>query len=206
MKLLDKFLILFTLGLFFGCISLLDDTIIEPPQVVPSCTNVSVQEPYMVEECQNVSRMEEVCVTRELNFSMSEVEETRLCVQKELCVNWLPDGTCVTKYCSKGMTRCKVNITNLDPQKAGEWIVSANFTVDGNTFKKNSIKKTMLPQESAVFNFEQFYDMDINQKIAKCKIFVSEPTKLQDCSFITKLDEECSNTTKYKEVIKQICE
>lgn len=175
------------------------------PNVTPECKTVVTQQPYTEQVCQNVSKMEEICQTRELNYSMSKINKTELCVEKNLCVNWYQNGSCISYYCSKGMTRCKATLTNLDLRKAGTWSVNADFIINGSIFQKTPIKKTILPKESAVFDFSQFYDMDLNQKKPICKIFVVSPAKLQDCSFITKILEECSNVTKYKEVKKQVC-
>ena len=206
MKILEKFVILFALGLFFGCISFMEDAAPIQPNITKTCRTIIVQEPYLAEDCQNVSKMEEVCKVRELNYSMSEINKTWLCSEKNLCVNYFIDGSCIQYYCSKGMTRCYMNITNTDSQKSGDWAVSANFTIDGATFGKNPIKKTLLPGESAVFNFEQFYLMDLNQNKATCELYVSTPAKIRDCDFITKITELCQNTTKYKDVEKQVCE
>jgi hypothetical protein len=206
LKLVEKFVILFALGLFFGCISFMEDAAPIQPNVTKQCRTIIVQEPYMAQECQNVSKMEEVCDVRELNYSKTDVTKIWLCTDKTLCVDYYANGSCVTYYCSKGMTRCHMNLTNNDPQKTGEWAVAANFTVDGATFGKNPVKETLLPGETANFNFEQFYVMDLNQKKAECEIFVSEPAKIRDCSFITKITEQCQNVTKYKDVEKQVCE
>jgi hypothetical protein len=207
MKLLHTFLVLIVLGLFFGCISMMEDTVPPiQPDTAPSCRIVLTQEPYSAEVCQNVSKMEEVCATKALNYSLVQTNKTYLCTEKELCVAHYSSGKCALKYCSKGMTRCLANLTNLDPQKSGTWSVSATFTVDSVELKKNPETETLLPGESAIFDFSQFYDMDQDQKTAECKIFVSTPAKVQDCSFITKIAKECKNETKYKEVEQKICE
>jgi hypothetical protein len=206
LKLLEKFVILFALGMFFGCISFLEETAPIQPNVSKTCRTVIVQEPYMAKDCQNVSKMEEVCQIRELNYTQTDVTKIWLCTEKDLCVDYFANGSCAVNYCSKGMTRCNLNITNTDPQKSGEWVVNANFTIDGSTFGKNPIKKTLFPGDSANFNFEQFYLMDLNQKKAECEIFVSVPARIQDCSFITKIIEQCQNTTQFKDVEKQVCE
>ncbi len=206
MKLLHTFLVLFVLGIFFGCISLMEEAPPLQPDVTPSCKTVIMQEPYTAVSCQNVSKMEEVCDTKQLNYSLVETNKTYLCAEKELCVAHYSNGTCAIKYCSKGMTRCIANLTNLDPQKSGTWIVAATFGLDGVEVQKNPESRTLLPGESALLDFTQFYDMDINQKTATCKIFVSTPAKVQACSFITKIQEECRNVTEYKEVEKTVCE
>jgi len=205
-KLLDKIAVLIVLALFFGCISFLGENAPIQPEPTPECRTIIVSEPYAAQECQNVSLMEEVCQTRELNYTLSDVQKTYLCTEEGLCVDYYPNGSCAIYYCSKGMTRCNINLTNDDPQKTGDWSVSANFTVDGATFGKNPVMKTLLPGESANFNFEQFYVMDINQKKADCEVFVSSPSKIRDCSFVTKISEQCTNITKYKDTEKEVCQ
>jgi hypothetical protein len=170
------------------------------------CKVVVTQEPFTEEICQNVSKMEEVCENRELNYSLAAVEKNFVCLEDSLCMDRGPDGVCYYKLCSKGMTRCRSNITNLDPQKTGVWGVAANFSFDSGTlFEKNPVSKTLFPNETRALDFEQSYEMDLNQKKPSCTIFVKTPAKLQDCNFITKLIENCINTTKNKTVEKTVC-
>lgn len=208
MKLIHTFMVLVFLGFILsGCISLTEPTV-QPqgPEVKPECRTVVMHEPYPIEECLNASKMEEFCAIRELNYSFSDVTKTWLCSEENLCVAYNPDGSCAKFFCSKGMTRCRITLTNLDDQKIGTWSVAANFSLDGIVFDKNPSTKIILPKESAVFNFEQFYRMDMNQKKAECEIYVTEPAKVQDCNFITKVFEECKNITQYKEITKQVCD
>jgi hypothetical protein len=206
MDLIQKFSVLFVLGMFFGCISMLDSN--GAPQDVPTaptCRTVIVQEPYTEEVCQNVSKMEEVCETITLNFSLSDINKTNICVEEGLCVNWFPNGTCTTYYCSKAMMRCQMHLTNLDTQKSGTFGISANFTLGDATFNKEEITHTIFPTESATYDFNQFYVMDINQVKADCDLSVTSDAKLQDCRIESRIFEDCANTTKYQEVEKEIC-
>jgi len=207
LRIMEKFIVLFVLGIFFGCISNLAPPIQLPAQnETTECKNITVKEPYVSEVCQNVSKMEQVCATRELNYSLSEINKTVLCIERNLCVNYYSNGSCATWYCSKGMVRCKMTLTNLDSQKAGSWSMGANFTLDGNVFQKNIETETLLPNESAVYDYYQLYTMDINQKNAVCNIFVTEPAKLQDCISVSKAAVECKNITGYKDVSTQECQ
>ena len=207
MKIMEKFVILFVLGIFFGCISNLTPPIQPPAQnETAQCKTVTVREPFTSEVCQNVSKMEQVCATKELNYSLSAINKTIQCSERNLCVFYDPNGSCAVFYCSKGMARCRITLKNLDSQKAGTWALGANFTLDGSVFEKGSEKKTLFPNESAVFDFYQFYTMDSNQKNADCDIFVTEPAKLQDCISVSKPAMECQNVTQYKEVSTQVCQ
>ena len=209
MKVLHTFLVLFVLGVFFGCLSQIQpSTNQSQANATPSCRTVITQVPYTESVCQNVSKMEQVCANKELNYSLSGINMTFICVEQTLCVNYLQNGSCapLSLYCSKGMTRCRATLINLDDQKAGIWSVGANFTLDGSVFGKNPESVTLLPNVSYVFDFEQFYEMDINQKKASCSIFVSSPAILQDCNYITTMTESCQNQTKYKETEKQVCD
>jgi len=201
---LRGFAFLIFLGILFGCVSAPLQNPLQP-NATPSCSTVTTQEPYQEQVCQNVSKMDQVCANRELNYSLSPATKTYLCSENNLCVNWLGNGTCVTYYCSNGMTRCTANLTNLDPQKSGTWSVGANFSLDGKVFGKNPVEVTLLPSESEIVDFDLFYGMDINQLKADCSIFISTPSRIQDCSFVTTTALDCQNVTKYRDVEKQVC-
>ena len=209
MRLLRALLLILATASLFGCITPLGPSGPLQPQeganVTPSCKTVVSQEPYSESVCQNVSRMEEVCANRELDYSLSDITVINLCLESSLCTARYSDGTCVSYLCSKGMMRCMANLTNLDKQKAGTWSVGSTFAFKGAVFDKNPQTKTLLPKETGVFDFSHFYDMDLNQPKPVCRIFVASPAKLQDCNFITRIEEECQNVTKYRTVEKEVC-
>jgi len=197
--------------LLFGCLMP-----VSPPSVNQTqndsnatfgCKKVVSEQPYTEKVCQNVSKMEEVCENRELNYSLAPVEKNFVCIENNLCMDRGQDGTCYYSLCSKGMTRCRSNITNLDAQKTGVWSVAANFSFEsGAIFKKNPITNTLLPNETSVLDFEQSYEMGLNQSKPDCAIYITVPAKLQDCNFITKLVESCANVTKNRTIEKEVCE
>ncbi len=196
----------FALALVLGCISPA-----APPQEnnsvanTSSCRTVVTNEPYNDTACQNVSSMGQVCDTVVLNYSVSNTAKSEICVDKSLCAATDAFGNCISYYCSQGMTRCSVNITNMDPQKTADWSVAATFKTDRMVFNQNPVKKTILPLETATFDFQQMYGMDINQKRPSCNVSVAVPPKIQACAYITTLKEECHPVTSYREVQKQVC-
>jgi len=170
-----------------------------------SCRTVTTSVPYNDTVCQNVSTTDQVCGTRELNYTLSRTAKAEICIDQSLCALMYAFGNCITYYCSNGMTRCSVNVTNMDPQKSADWAVAATFTIDGSVFNQNAVKKTILPHETASFDFQQMYSMDINQRRASCNVSVVAPPKIQDCTSVTRLKEECQQVLKYKDVEKQVC-
>ena len=104
----------FALALVLGCISPA-----APPQEnnsvanTSSCRTVVTNEPYNDTACQNVSSMGQVCDTVVLNYSVSNTAKSEICVDKSLCAATDAFGNCISYYCSQGMTRCSVNITNM---------------------------------------------------------------------------------------------
>lgn len=206
MDIVRKFTVLFVLGFFFGCISVLDSDLAPGPgPAQETCRTITVQEPYIEEVCEDVVVLEDVCKTIDLDYSLSQVNKTQLCVEKALCVSWYSNGTCMVSYCSRGMTRCQATLTNLDPQKEGTFGVSAAFTLGTSVFQKNEILRKILPNDSATYDFNQFYTMDINQAVPVCDVFVTSGARLQDCKTESRVFTECANVTKYLEVEKEIC-
>jgi hypothetical protein len=200
-------------GILFGCIAPFTETGQVPPganltgpNITPGCKTVVTQEPYNKTQCQNVSKMDEVCVNRELNYTLSPTVKTDICVSSDLCVNPYPGGGCATYYCSKGQTRCRANLTNLDPQKSGTWSVGANFTMGGSVFGKDPVVETLLPGSTVPIDFQMLYNMDVNQVRPSCVVFVKSSPIIQDCNFITRITEDCQNVTEYKNVEKQVCQ
>jgi|GEM_PF-2008423 len=204
---LKGFAFLVFLGILFGCLSTPFQNPLPSlqPNATPSCNTVVTQEPYQGQVCQNITKSDEVCAIRELNYSLGRVTKTELCTDNSLCVNRLPDGTCVTSYCSQGMTRCMANLSNLDAQKSGTWYVGANFSIDGTVFDKNPIKADLLPLETQVMDFDLSYSMDINQKKPVCAIFIGTPARIQDCSLVARTVVDCQNVTQYRNVSKEVC-
>lgn len=201
--------VVFALMLVLGCISPVPP--FQPPEnvtvssIVPSCKTVITSESYNDTVCQDVSKMEEVCSIRELNFTVSNIVKTELCINQDLCAVSDAFGNCIVYYCSRGTTRCSVNITNTDPQKIGEWSVVGIFKIDSATLNQNPVTKRILPLETTNFDFQLLYDMDINQKKPTCNVSVIAAPKTQDCTFVTRLNEECQQVPKYRDVEKQVC-
>ena len=184
-----------------GCVS-------SPPPQAPSasnvsnCSNVTAQVPYQISNCTNVSVTSQVCGSRALPFHMVKITPIDLCVSDGTCVG-LPLSQC--DACSRAMTRCGVMITNDDANESGAWVVGANFTVSGGGFINNPVSKTLAPNQSYEFDFQQMYTLGTSPSSATCDVFlVSSPT-VNDCHDETRMQTECTNVTVYNTTETQVC-
>ena len=200
---MTNLLILFAL---FGCIALPSTQSQNGTNVSHGCKTVTSSEPYSESVCQNVSTMEEICQTKELNYTLVKDTQTDFCLENNLCTYLYSNGTCAISLCSKGMSRCKANLTNLDTQKSGTWDVAANFTFDNAVFAQNPITKTILPKEQEIFDYSLFYDIGLGQEKPICLIYVKTPAKLQDCNYVTTIERQCANETKFKTIDTEVCD
>lgn len=178
-----------------------------PQQQVPeknkTCRMVSDEVPVTKEECGDVSFTEEVCSLRKLNYSATTLPRVDLCIGDGGCTG-KPLGDCAG--CSKAMTRCVMRISSLEAQKSGTWVVGANYTLGNSGFEKDPISKTIGPNETADFDFNQIYTPGYPTNSASCTLaVVSEPT-VEACVGHTKVETECKNVTRTESRERQVCE
>ncbi len=199
-----KYIILLMSFLAFGCLG--SDSgipIIEPPQQEPVCHTVTEMVPVVIEECGEVAYTEEVCERRELEYNTSMASISHICSLSDEGCGGTNLSNCSS--CSKAVTRCTLEITNLDKRKSGEWTVGATFVSGKATFSREPITKTIDPEESQFFDFQQFYDPGAPINSATCKLVVTDVPVVEDCQDVTKTRNDCSNVTKMVEVSKEVC-
>ncbi len=167
-----------------------------------NCTNVSTQVPYQESNCTNLSVTTQVCGTRALQYHMVNVTRIDLCVSDGSCTG-LPLSQCTA--CSRAMTRCGLIITNDDANESGTWVVGANFTVSGGGFINNPVSKSLAPNQSSEFDFQQMYTLGPSPNSATCDVFLVSAPIVDDCHGETRMQTECTNVTVYNETETQIC-
>jgi hypothetical protein len=106
----------------------------------------------------------------------------------------------------RAMTRCGLIITNNDLKSAGTWSVGANFTVTGGGFIMNPVSKSLAPNESYEFDFQQMYTPGSPPSSATCNVFLISAPKIDDCHDETRTTSECKDIVKYNTTQKQVCE
>ncbi len=167
---------------------------------------VNVTEPYNETECQNVSEVSEVCTARELNFTVGNIGKHDVCTNQDLCAASDANGVCRIYYCSKAITRCLMNVTNLDQTDTGDWTAAANFTLAGAVFAQNPVIKRIRPGETVTYDFQLMYDMDLNQNRPTCVVTVTPPPPVDSCVYITTPLETCHNVTEYRTSEQEVCD
>ncbi len=201
--------VVFALALVLGCVSP-----VGPIQTNTSVANTSTckvvitNQPYNATVCENVSGMQQVCNTVVLNYTMSNISVVNLCLQKNLCSQTGSSGSagnCVAYECSKGLTTCAVNITNLDAQSSAVWSVAATFKADGTTFSETPINQTIAPLQTSTFKFQRTYSMDLSQQTMSCNVTMAAPPAVQQCGYITTLKEVCHQVPSTQAVQTQVC-
>ena len=203
-----KYIVLFgilAMLVLVGCVSTPVTPPSEKPPVTtePVCRTVTEQKTVIHEECGPVSYTEQVCGKRKLSYLATKLPVLHLCVS---------DGGCVGKEvtqcpaCSQIMSRCTMVILNEDKTAAGTWTVAANFTLSFGGFNREPVTYVIQPNESASFDFQQFYAPGSPVRTADCSIgVVSEPV-IEDCHEETRTRTECKNVTATEPVEKQVCE
>ncbi len=184
-----------------GCVSPLG---VPSPEQQPGkvCRNVTVQKPVVREECSQVQSTQEVCGLKKLAYAVSERPKADLCIIDGNCVGQ-PLSECPA--CTIAMTRCTLTITNGDAQKSGTWRVGANFTLTNAGFDKEPITRTIKPNESGVFDFQQIYGPGDPINSATCNIFIMDEAVVEDCHQETRPGTECRNVTTMTPVTTQVC-
>ncbi len=197
---------LFAILIIAGCVSTPSEGGQTPPPSQPggkTCRTVTEEVPVVKEECGPVSYTEQVCGIRKLNYSFKLLPKVDLCIGDGSCTG-NPLGDC--QACSKAMTRCIMEITNLEPQKTGLWSVGANYTLGSAGFLKDPIIHTIGPNQTAQFDFNQIYTPGQPINSASCSLFVlSEPT-IEDCHEETRSRQDCRNVTRTTQVQREVCE
>lgn len=187
-----------------GCVS---KPVIPTPNLTPSiphiCHTVTEQVPYVDLECKPVSMTNTICGIRALPYDAHPITTIHLCVTDDECVG-KPLGDC--QGCSRAMTRCGLLIENKDAKSSGTWTVGANFTVTGGGFMKDPVTKTLAPNESYEFDFQQMYAPGQPISSAICKVFLITAPKVDDCHDETREINDCKNVTKYTTIQKQVCQ
>jgi len=202
--------IAFGLSLFlllFGC---LNTEVTPAPEGVPeltppaNCHIVTLTEPYTEEVCWNVTYTQEVCEYKALEFSVSSVHKLDLCTV---------DGDCVGKElsacphtCTGAMKRCRMNVTNLNPDKAGVWAVGANFTLDNAGFIKDPVDSYLQPGETWTFDFTQLYTIGLGGSSMDCDMYLVSTPTVEFCHQVGKDDVECQERTLYRTIEREVCE
>lgn len=189
--------------MIFGCVS---ETPAQPQgtsQVQQNCRIVQETVPVVVEECGDISYTEQVCERRNLLFETVETAPIHICaLSSEIC-GGAPLSSCAS--CRNAMTRCSMYIKNTN-SKTGQWTVGANFSIRNAVFAREPVTKTIAPNETILFDFQQFYDPGEPINSASCKIFIISPAILDDCREITRTKLDCVNVTKMATVEKEVCD
>ena len=198
-------ILIMTMLLAFGCIEIPVSQGPGPEEQAPEkvCRTVHEEVPTEMEECGEVSYTEEVCEKRTLNYSINKPPIIHLCQIDGDC-GGKPLSECRT--CAKAMTRCSIELTNEEENKAGTWSVSANFYVDDAIFKRDPVTKTVEPGETVQFDFQHFYVPGDPIDSATCQLDVVKEAVIDDCYDVTRTRTECSNVTKITIVQKEVCE
>ena len=172
---------------------------------IPECKTAYVEEPYTVEECKNVTYTEPVCKEKELEYTAGPIVKTDLCTADSDCTGKTLIGECIYQ-CSGAMKRCRMNITNNDPQLTGTWVLGATFSYSDASFVKNPQTITIKPGQTATFDFEQLYQLDQKYNIASCTVYVLHPTVVDECINVVKTEMLCENVTKTRIVQEEVCD
>ncbi|MFH1222110.1 MAG: hypothetical protein V1492_03430 [Candidatus Micrarchaeota archaeon] len=172
---------------------------------IKTCRLVAEETPYTEQVCNDLSESKEECAMRELNYSAGKLIESDICMSGagncggEQLINCIPG-------CTQANKRCRMTITNLDPQHQGTWTMGATFVYSGQSFVKVPVSIKLAPGESGTFDFLQIYGLGDRPTQATCTLSMIYPAIVQDCKTITHLRTDCKNITKTKLVEKEICE
>jgi hypothetical protein len=194
---------IFAALLMAGCVS--PSTEVPPGKepAKPECRTVTEQVPQTKEECGELAYTEPVCGLRKLNYSITQPPRVDLCIEGPGCVG-KPLGDC--QACTKAMTRCIMTIKNEEEQKAGTWVVGANYSLNGAGFIKEPISSTIDPGKSFAFDFNQIYNPGSPISSAKCVLFVISDPWIEDCHEETRTKIDCRNVTTTVTVQREVCQ
>jgi hypothetical protein len=168
-----------------------------------TCRTVIDEVPDTKEQCGDITFSEPVCNMRNLNYSVTRPPKVDLCISDGVCLG-KPLGDC--QGCAKAMTRCILQVHNTESQKTGSWTVGANFSIGNFGFNKDPITRTIGPNQTADFDFNQIYTPDYPINSASCSLAViSEPT-IEDCIQVTRTKTECRNVTSTTKIQREVCE
>ncbi len=174
---------------------------VQPAQ--PQCHNETNQVKQVHEECGPVSYTIQVCGSRKLEYDAVALPLVNICSADGPCAGGLLSNC---TFCTNAMTRCMMSIHNLDMQASGDWTVGANYTVTGGQFIKTPQTLTIAPNQTGVFDFNQFYNPGDPISSASCAIFVMSDPTVDDCHDETRTRNECQNITDIVPVTKVVCQ
>jgi len=204
-----RYLILF--GIFaiilFGCLGQTSPESSNQESNEPEgqeCHFVTTQVPVTEEKCEDVSFTEPICETRALNYTITPLSQTDICISGESCVGQSV-YTCFSN-CRKVMTRCVLIITNDDKIHSGSWTVGANYTIGNYGFIKDPIIQVIKPGESSTFDFHQIYTLGVPPTTAQCNVYLVTPAVIEDCYEVTRTTQECVDVTTYVDEQTEVCE
>ncbi len=159
--------------------------------------------PETKEQCSDVSFTEPSCGVRLLNYSITRLPKVDLCISDGECLG-KPLGDC--QNCVKAMTRCVMRVQSLEPQKTGTWSVGANFSFVNYGFEKEPITRTIGPNQSADFDFNQIYTVNYPVNSAVCNLAVISEPLIEECVQVSRTRTDCRNVTTTKSVPREVCE
>jgi hypothetical protein len=175
----------------------------EEPEPEVTCRTITEQIPTTEEVCEDVDYTEEVCEKKKLEYTVTDVPKLDLCIQDGDCVGE-PLKDCPS--CSKAMTRCRMTITNDDPEKTGFWTVGANYSFDGAGFIKDPIIASIGPGESFTFDFNQMYNPNYPVTSTTCKLAVVDEPVAEICHDETRTESVCQDVQVNETVQREVCE
>jgi hypothetical protein len=173
------------------------------PQKNQTCRTVTEEVPVVKEECGEVAYTEQVCSMRKLNYTQKMLPKVDLCISDGVCTG-KPLGDC--QGCAKAMTRCILQITNLESEKSGTWSVGANYTMGTFGFNKDPISHSIGPNQTSDFDFNQIYTPGFPISSATCTLAVVSEPSAEECIGHTRTTTECRNVTKTESVSKEVCQ
>ncbi len=198
-----RYLFLALVGLLFlaGCVQTYEQpTKSEIPKMEQKCRTVEEQIPYEEEVCKEILVTNERCDFEQLSYEVEQSGPTYICSKDGDC-SGAELSTC--RECTTAVARCTATVTNTD-DVAGAWTVVAKFNIGEKLITKEPIVLEILPNESAVFDFQQFYSTR-NARYAGCELEVTPPTVLK-CVEETEPSLKCTIEEKVRTETKEICE
>lgn len=176
----------------------------ETPVQAQNCRLVEEEKPYVEKVCENVTESEESCFTRELNYTVSPMQEYHICAAGDGCAG-KNLSECLS-VCTQATAGCFVDIKNTDNAK-GRWVVGATFSQSGAAFIKNPQTEEILPGETKRFSFTHIYYAEKGKmQPATCTIQLIYPPLKEECKTISKQVEVCKDVQKTKIEEKEICD
>lgn len=195
--------------MLFGCVqggaqSQPQPLVTTPEQpVLPGCHVVTMSEPYTETMCWNVTYTQEVCDREALEYTVSRVRTIDLCTGDGACTG-KPVADC-PYTCNNAMKRCQMDITNLNTEKSGMWVVGANFTIPNMGFEKEPQRLLISPGQTVTFDFTQLYTLGLKGTSVECSLYVMDAPVADFCHQESMTETECDEVTVYRTIEKEVC-